>query len=174
MKTLKIPVSLRISDCVLISLTILLLRCGDIESNPGPSMEELIKDLGNKLSKQIGDVSSDMKSLSSRIENIQEQLRRKEVDIDNMKKNAEKIEKRTESIEERLERQDILMRRDNIIVYGLDEGGGGVKAGVETEEELAGSLVSLFNNFDTRHGLTMTLPAPTESGNLEERRSGQS
>jgi hypothetical protein len=147
--TLKIPVSVRLSDCVLLSLTLLLLRCGDIESNPGPSMEDLIKDLGHKLSRQIGDVSSEMKFLSSKLEDIQEQFWHKEHDINDMKMTTELLKSKTDTIGERLEKQDIMMRKDNIIVYGLEEGGGGV-AGVETEEKLVDTLVSVFRQCDTR------------------------
>lgn len=148
MNTLKFPLSVRPSDCVLLSLTLLLLRCGDIESNPGPGMEDLIKDLGNRLSKQISDVSNEMKSMSSKMESIQEQFHRQQKDFNSVRETTEKLESRAETIEERLEKQDIMMRRDNIIVYGLDEGGGdGAK--METEEQLLDSLVTVLNKHDS-------------------------
>lgn len=148
MNTLKFPLSVRLSDCVLLSLTLLLLRCGDIESNPGPGMEDLIKDLGNRLSKQISDVSNEMKSMSSKMESIQEQFHRQQKDFNSVRETTEKLESRAETIEERLEKQDIMMRRDNIIVYGLDEGGGdGAK--METEEQLLDSLVTVLNKHDS-------------------------
>ena len=130
-KTLRLPLSVRPSDVLLSSLILLLLRCGDVESNPGPSaMERLIKDMGRQLSHQIG-------GISNTLEDIQVQLRQKQEAIDEVKQS-------TELLWHRVEEQEVTRRRDNIIVYGVPEYNSGPQRS-ETETQLVDKIVNILN-----------------------------
>ena len=66
--------------------------CGDVESNPGPSTDELIEELGRTLGIRLDTISTDIQSLrttitsmSVQISVLTERLQKKAEDIEEMK-----------------------------------------------------------------------------------------
>jgi len=106
-------------------------------------MENLIIDLGRSLSRQIGDVSHEVKSVSGTLVDIQEQIQLKEQAIEDIRQTTQKIENRIECVEDKLEKQDILLRRDNVILHGIPE-----PLNFETEEDLVFTFVCLLNKYE--------------------------
>ena len=48
--------------------------CGDVESNPGPSIDELIEELGRTLGIRLDTISTDMQSLRTKITSMSVQI----------------------------------------------------------------------------------------------------
>lgn len=100
--------------------------CGDVESNPGPSTDELIEELGRTLGIRLDTISTDMQSLrttitsmSVQISVLTERLQKKEEDIEEMKSRTKGLDGRLKKIEEEVEQQQITNRQDNIVFFGV-------------------------------------------------------
>ena len=92
--------------------------CGDVESNPGPSTDELIEELGRTLGIRLDTISTDMQSLrttitsmSVQISVLTERLQKKEEDIEEMKSRTKGLDGRLKKIKE-VEQQQITSRQD--------------------------------------------------------------
>ncbi|WP_419612560.1 coiled-coil domain-containing protein, partial [Thiolapillus sp.] len=117
--------------------SLFLMLCGDIESNPGPSTDELIMELGRSLGTRLDNLSTDLQSLrttitsmSCQISELTKQLQKKEEDIEDVKSRTKGLEGRLEKMEEEVERQQIINRQDNIVFFGIPE-----KEGRESEDD---------------------------------------
>ncbi|WP_419615277.1 hypothetical protein, partial [Thiolapillus sp.] len=83
--------------------SLFLMLCGDIESNPGPSTDELIMELGRSLGTRLDNLSTDLQSLrttitsmSCQISELTKQLQKKEEDIEDVKSRTKGLEGRLE------------------------------------------------------------------------------
>ena len=102
--------------------------CGDVESNPGPSTDELIEELGRTLGIRLNTMSTDMQSLRTTITSMSvqisvptERLQKKEEDIEKMKSRTKGLDGRLKKIEEEVEQQQITNQQDNIVFFGVPE-----------------------------------------------------
>ena len=123
--------------------------CGDVESNPGPSTDELIEGLGRTLGIRLDTISADMQSLrttitsmSVQISVLTERLQKKEEDVEEMKSRTKGLDGRLKKIEE-VEQQQITRRQDNIVFFGVPE-----KEGRESNDDCASTMVTLLNQHD--------------------------
>ena len=124
--------------------------CGDVESNPGPSTDELIEELGRTLGIRLDTISADMQSLrttitsmSVQISVLTERLQKKEDDTEEMKSRTKGLDGRLKKIEEEVEQQQITSRQDNIVFFGVPE-----KEGRESSDDCASTMVTLLNQHD--------------------------
>ena len=125
--------------------------CGDVESNPGPSTDELIEELGRTLGIRPDTVSTDMQSLRTTVTSVSihisvlltERLQKKEEDIEEMKSRTKGLNGRLKKIEEEVEQQQITNRQDNIVFFGVPE-----KEGRESSDDCASTMVTLLNQHD--------------------------
>ena len=124
--------------------------CGDVESNPGPSTDELIEGLGRTLGIRLDTISADMQSLrttitsmSVQISVLTERLQKKEEDVEEMKSRTKGLDGRLKKIEEEVEQQQITRRQDNIVFFGVPE-----KEGRESNDDCASTMVTLLNQHD--------------------------
>ena len=91
-------------------------------SNPGPSTDELIEEMGCTLGIRLDTISTDMQSLrttitsmSVQISVLTERLQKKEEDVEEMKSRTKGLDGRLKKIEEEVEQQQITNRQDNIV-----------------------------------------------------------
>ena len=125
---------------------LLLLLCGDVELNPGPTTQEMIKELGSTLGNRLDAVSMEMRSLSSAVTDISTQMEQRQHDINDVKKTAHELQEQIWYLEEQIERQEIVSRKDNIIFFGVPEN----FRRRETEETLIDTMVNIFNQHDVQ------------------------
>lgn len=91
----------------------LLLLCGDVEQNPGPSIEEMFEQL-----------LDGQKSVTSRLDAIEEKLKPVEASVVVVNELGPKIatlEKTIQNLEKKLVELEDRSRRSNLIVYGVEE-----------------------------------------------------
>lgn len=126
-------------------LRTLLLISGDIESNPGPPIEDMLKELlagQQKISQDIASLTSTVASLDSRLKTVEAmtaaaadlvpRMSELESTVRDLKNTVEILDRRNDDLENRL-------RRNNLIIYGLTET---VK---ETPEQLLETVYELIN-----------------------------
>ena len=130
--------------------TYLILKlCGGVESNPGPSMDELIEELERTLGIRLDTISTDMQSprttitsMSVQISVLTERLQKEEDDIEEVKSRTKGLDSRLKKIEE-VERQQITNRQDNIVFFGVPD-----KEGRESSDGCLSAMVTLLNQHD--------------------------
>ena len=127
-------------------LAFLLLRCGDIEPNPGPAMEQGAQDqttrlegkldrlmemtsaaqnFNEQLQKRFSSFTKELKEQMSLLKDsvscMEKSMRKHEREVDQIKKSQESLACKIEKLEERAERQERYSRRSNILIHGLKE-----------------------------------------------------
>ena len=129
-------------------LQALLLCCGDIESNPGPTMEQVVRSFEGKMDKQtellqgklnqLIDVSCATKLLGEQLQSRLVSLESRFITeneklhsgIEESKKAHEDLASRVCHLEDKIETQDRQLRQSNVVLYGLaesgDQGGSGL------------------------------------------------
>ena len=126
--------------------SLFLALCGDIEENPGPSMEEtvpklegIISRLEEKLASEIREMARSLNTTTHLVELLTRQLRDTEKDMQDMKKRSSDRERKIEELNQELDRQQIFSRRDNVVFYGIPE----VRDGAE---DCASALAEVINS----------------------------
>ena len=99
--------------------SLFLALCGDIEENPGPSMEETVSKLEEKLASEIREIARSLNT-TPQVELLTQRLRDTEKDMQDMKTRSSDREKKIE-LNQELDRQQIFSRRDNVVFYGIPE-----------------------------------------------------
>ncbi|XP_075742266.1 uncharacterized protein LOC142795860 [Rhipicephalus microplus] len=130
------------------SVIVNLLVCGDIESNPGPSDKDLLAQLlagQNKISATVENIQANQKKFESKITTLAEKINGIEQQLSSLNKlttqvnDMEKvISHQSAALASLIEKVDDLenrSRRNNLIIYGLDE------TSVESSEELEKKVV---------------------------------
>ena len=100
---------------------------GDIEENPGPSMEEtvskfekLTSKLEEKLASEIREMARSLNTTTHQVELLTQRLKDTEKDMLDLKKRSSDREGKIELTQE-LDRQQIFSRRDNVVFCGIPE-----------------------------------------------------
>ena len=108
--------------------SLFLTLCGDIEENPGPSMEETVSKLEEitskleeKLASEIREMARSLNTTPHQVELLTQQLRDTEKDMQDMKTRSSDRERTIEELNQELDRQQIFSRRDNVVFYGIPE-----------------------------------------------------
>jgi len=146
------------------SLKLLLIRCGDVELNPGPPMEreemdEMFERWTEKLHQQMTTsfqklLSAEIAKLDKKIDSIQSALEQMELklkrvkdatkvlesDVIGLNEQSEEMKEFANEIESRMEERDIRDRRDNLILYGVKE------SPKESHAECQAKFLSSLNN----------------------------
>ena len=102
--------------------SLFLTLCGNIEENPGPSMEEAVSKLGEIISKleekfasEIREMARSLNTTTHQVELLTQQLRDTEKDMQDMKKRSSDRERKIEELTQELDRQQIFSRRHNVV-----------------------------------------------------------
>ena len=126
--------------------SLFLTLCGDIEENPGPSMEEtvskleeIISKLEEKLASEIREMARSLNTTPHQVELLTQQLRDIEKDMQDMKKRSSDRERKIEKLNQQLDRQQIFSQRDNAVFFGIPEVRGGAEDCVRALAELINS-----------------------------------
>jgi hypothetical protein len=144
-RTLKVPFSVRFSDFVLVFLTVsMLLRCGDIESNPGPydgfaqgvdsisnQMQILMATVSNigrqnertqkQLTENHQDVRANMHEIRRSLEWVTKSVCQNTENIRQLESRLSQSENRVLRMEDLFERLQSDQRRNNVKLTGLEE-----------------------------------------------------
>ena len=79
--------------------SLFLMLCDDVETNPGPSTDELIMELGRSLGTRLDNLPTDLQSLRTTITSMScqiseptEQLQQKERDVEDVKSRTKGLE----------------------------------------------------------------------------------
>ncbi|KAH8009195.1 hypothetical protein HPB51_012693 [Rhipicephalus microplus] len=120
----------------------LLLISGDVESNPGPQIEDMLKELLAGQQKISQDIASLTTTLDSRLKTVEARtaaaadlvprLNKLESTVSDLKNTVEIFDHRNDNLENRL-------RRNNLIIYGLTE------TEKETPDQLLETVHELIN-----------------------------
>ena len=88
--------------------------CGDIEENPGPSMEETVSKLEEIISKleekfalEMRETARSLKTTTRQVQLLAQQLKDTEIDTQDMKKRSSDRERKIEELNKELDRQQI-------------------------------------------------------------------
>lgn len=142
-RTIKLPVSLRPSDLILIFLsTALLLRAGDIEQNPGPvtEMERLSQQVQSvQMSTNHHAASRDMTEIKQQLMWVTRSVQENANDIKTLHERLVQSEQWVEMLQLELDRVQSDLRRNNLKLMGLREENG------ETSSELVKKVVDFLN-----------------------------
>ena len=91
--------------------------CGDVELNTGPSINDLIQQLGDSLGPRLDAVTAEMRSMSSAIftgsvqlNPMKEQLQKRQENISAVKKQTDRLGGKLVRMEEELKRQRVFAR----------------------------------------------------------------
>lgn len=111
-----------------------LLDCGDIESNPGPTEKEMLRDLlagQGKMQSSIdaitvsqADIERKMSALADRVDGIEKQLSTMNAlsgTVKELEANNVKLSKQLTTLEAKIDELENRGRRNNLIIYGLTE-----------------------------------------------------
>ena len=134
--------------------SVFLTLCGDIEENPGPSMEETVSKLEEiiskfeeKLASGIREMARSLNTTTHQVELLTQQLRDTEKAMQDMKKRSSDRERKIEEPNQELDRQQFFFpRRDSVIFYGIPE----VRDDVE---DCASALAELINSHNCSDSL---------------------
>ena len=105
--------------------------CGDVETNPGPTMDEQFASLTEFVSERLDVISASITELRTDIIRIQSELTSINKELDSklsilhsdIDANAEAIsavQSRLDTIDQQLEKQEQDARRDNILLHGIE------------------------------------------------------
>ena len=135
MRTLKlsyVPGGVRVRlILVFVYLAGFLLRCGDVEPNPGPPKRQtLLSQSASDVEPTIGDVVKMLKDLDVKMTtvdkkmdsmsaNIQEQLDKMQNDLAQATKENKELKEKVEKLEEKLDDMEGRSRRNNLIFHGI-------------------------------------------------------
>ena len=145
--------------------SLFLTLCGNIEENPGPSMEEavskleeIISKLEEKLASEIREMARSLNTTPHQVELLTQRLRDTEKDMQDMKKRNSDRERKIEELTQELDRQQIFSRRDNVVFHGIPEVRDGAEDCVRALAELINShscsdRVWSEDDFDRAHRL---------------------
>ena len=145
--------------------SLFLALCGDIEENPGPSMDETVSKfekitskLEEKLASEIQEMARSLNTTTHQVELLTQRLRDTEKDMLDMKKRSSDRERKIEELTLELDRQQIFSRRDNVVFYGIPEVQDGAEDCVRALAELINShsyseRVWSEDDFDRAHRL---------------------
>ena len=145
--------------------SLFLTLCGDIEENPGPSMDETVSKfekitskLEEKLASEIQEMARSLNTTTHQVELLTQRLRDTEKDMLDLKKRSSDWERKIEELTLELDRQQIFSRRDNVVFYGIPEVQDGVEDCVRALAELINSQsyserVWSEDDFDMAHRL---------------------
>lgn len=138
-----------------------LLLCGDVETNPGPTVEEMFESLMNGqaiIHKEIADLkiqqSGTDKSVTEVLSRIAEvdkvllELKVKSLEVDALKKTVNKLEETITLQNAKLANLEDRSRRSNLVIFGVAD------APDESEQDLRGKVVE--NIFSRRLGVSCT------------------
>ena len=149
----------------------IMLLAWDIELNPGPiemeDMQRMLSDLDASLTKKFFDkLEREMKTLreefrgmSAKVKEIEKSVNDIGKKIDSQMEQIERIEERQDGVDfllgelnERVEQQEIRDRRDNILLYGVEE-----SEGSESYEQSVQNVLHVINN---------VLPTPLQANDI--------
>lgn len=129
---MKLSVYCFVNSVVLLSRD--LLACGDIESNPGPLNEDMLKELlegQKKLTSVVECVQESqvkierrISGLVDRIDSLEQKLNELNslsTEVKNMKLSTSKLEKQVSTLIDKVDDLENRSRRNNLIIYGLEE-----------------------------------------------------
>ena len=145
--------------------SLFLTLCGDIEENPGPSMDETVSKfekitskLEEKLASEIQEMARSLNTTTHQVELLTQRLRDTEKDMLDIKKRSSDRERKIEELTLELDRQQIFSRRDNVVFYGIPEVQDGAEDCVRALAELINShsyseRVWSEDDFDRAHRL---------------------
>ncbi len=116
---------------VIIALSLCVVLSGDVETNPGPEIEEILSEIRNMreenkrnfqdIKKTINDVQNEMKTVKKDIEEIKDQMNTQQLDMDAVYEEVEANKIKINSLAEDMEKMERYSRRENIIIYGITE-----------------------------------------------------
>ncbi len=140
---------------------------GDVELNPGPSIEEQFASLNSKLDKNFGKLDCDIKNINDSLLNLRTSVNDMKTEINTLKEKVTELENREEierldidanaesvaglsdrvcALEDKLESQEQYSRRENVILYGMKESEN------ESYESVRKNVTDLLNkNVKTKH-----------------------
>ena len=145
--------------------SLFLTLCGDIEENPGPSMDETVSKfekitakLEEKLASEIQEMARSLNTTTHQVELLTQRLRDTEKDMLDMKKRSSDRERKIEELTQELDRHQIFSRRDNVVFYSIPEVQDGAEDCVRALAELINSRscserVWSEHDFDRTHRL---------------------
>ena len=140
---------------------------GDVETNPGPTIEEQLSAMNCLLTSKFKELGADMANITSALQSLQdtvsevkntvgelkEQLRELEhrqetlqLDLDSAYEATCVLRDRVDYLDEKLESQEQYSRRENIILHGIKEGAN------EDYGDMRKKVVEILNNsVKTKH-----------------------
>ena len=125
-----------------------LLLSGDVESNPGPGIEDVLQELRSfradilsqfeALRADMSTLKTDMTVMRDEVDKVKEEMSGVSLKMGEMKKTVDtqycdidtlifqfaEAKERIERMEETMEKQERYSRRDNVIIYGIEEQDG--------------------------------------------------
>ena len=134
-----------------------LILAGDVESNPGPSVEDQLITLTKAVTDNFRDMKlsmdgiktsvdimrEDLKSVSLRLGEIEQKTDVLQLDMCETSIQLEKFHDRIAAIEESVEKQEVYSRRENVILHGLPTQPN------ETYETMCTRITTLLNDVDS-------------------------
>ena len=117
----KVRMCLQLAIVFALAITI----SGDVETNPGPTIEEQFKSLTEFVGERLDVINSNIVELRSELSKIQEELESKintlHTDIDANADAISRIESRLDQVDIQLDKQEQYSRRENVILHGVAE-----------------------------------------------------
>ena len=134
-----------------------LILAGDVESNPGPSVEDQLITLTKAVTDNFRDMKlsmdgiktsvdimrEDLKSVSLRLGEIEQKTDVLQLDMCETSIQLEKFHDRIAAIEESVEKQEVYSRRENVILHGLPTQPN------ETYDSMCTRITTLLNDVDS-------------------------
>ncbi|KAK6182019.1 hypothetical protein SNE40_009788 [Patella caerulea] len=116
---------------VFVIFSMLLVLCGDVESNPGPSTRQgsisrnrdLIYPTGDQNQTQTNELTTLLHDIRDEITQLRSEVREMNIkeEVTNIKQDIEQLKTENESIKQRLDESENRRKEHNLIFYGIKE-----------------------------------------------------
>ena len=135
---------------LVLALSLAIVLCGDVEVNPGPSIEEVLKELRDfktTTDDRLNTIKSDVSNLKTDLSNVKRDLDRTRkqtiADNDNIYDECQgqlwSVGSRIERLERKVEDHERYSRRDNLLFHDIPKEDG------ETPEQTKAKLLTVLN-----------------------------
>lgn len=135
--------------CLLLVTSALLIQSGDVELNPGPAIEDVLREIlafreenqrqFQGLRSEMGALRKDVENIVGEVEAIKETVNVQSLDIAALATEAEAVQDKLEKMGDEIERMERYSRRENLVFHGVQEEEG------ERNSEVKPKVAALLN-----------------------------